>query len=89
MIDFEETIDRIIAALERTSHVINPTEKAIVAYHEASHALVAESRQHADRAIKISLMPRRVAALGYIQQQPTEARDLMTRTELLDRLDMR
>jgi cell division protease FtsH len=49
---------------------------------------VAESREHADRVAKISIIPRGVAALGYTQQQPTEDRYLMTRAELLDRLDV-
>jgi len=59
-----------------------------VAYHEAGHALVAECRPHADRVAKISIIPRGVAALGYTQQRPTEDRYLMTRSELLDRLDV-
>jgi len=49
---------------------------------------VAESREHADKVSKISIIPRGVAALGYTQQQPTEDRYLMTRAELLDRLDV-
>ncbi len=88
MADFEEAIDRVVVGLERKSRVINPKEKEIVAYHEAGHALVAESRAHADRVTKISIIPRGVAALGYTQQQPTEDRYLMTRAELLDRLDV-
>jgi len=88
MADFDEAIDRVVAGLERKSRVINPREKRIVAYHEAGHALVAESREHADRVAKISVIPRGVAALGYTQQQPTEDRYLMTRAELLDRLDV-
>jgi cell division protease FtsH len=88
MADFDEAIDRVVGGLERKSRVINPKEKEIVAYHEAGHALVAESREHADRVAKISVIPRGVAALGYTQQQPTEDRYLMTRTELLERLDV-
>ncbi len=88
MADFEEAIDRVVVGLERKSRVINPKEKEIVAYHEAGHALVAESRAHADRVAKISIIPRGVAALGYTQQQPTEDRYLMTRAELLNRLDV-
>jgi cell division protease FtsH len=88
MTDFDEAIDRVVAGLERKSRVINPREKEIVAYHEAGHALVAESRPHADRVAKISIIPRGVAALGYTQQRPTEDRYLMTRAELLDRLDV-
>ena len=86
--DFDEAIDRVVGGLERKSRVINPKEKEIVAYHEAGHAVVAESREHVDRVAKISVIPRGVAALGYTQQQPTEDRYLMTRTELLDRLDV-
>jgi cell division protease FtsH len=88
MADFDEAIDRVVGGIERKSRVINPKEKEIVAYHEAGHALVAESRVHADRVAKISVIPRGVAALGYTQQQPTEDRYLMTRAELLDRLDV-
>jgi cell division protease FtsH len=88
MTDFDEATDRVVGGIERKSRVISPKEKEIVAYHEAGHALVAESREHADRVAKISVIPRGVAALGYTQQQPTEDRYLMTRAELLDRLDV-
>jgi len=86
--DFEEAIDRVVAGLERKSKVISPAEKRIVAHHEAGHALVAELRPRADRVAKISIIPRGVAALGYTMQQPTEDRYLLTRGELLDRLDV-
>jgi len=49
---------------------------------------VAESRPHADRVAKISIIPRGVAALGYTQQLPTEDRYLLKKAELLDRLDV-
>src|SRR5207237_5260705 len=72
----------------RQSRRINPKEQEIVACHEAGPAPVAGSREHADRVAKRSVIPRGVAALGYTQQQPTEDRYLMTRAELLDRLDV-
>ena len=65
---------------------MNALEKEIVAFHESGHAIVAESVEHADPVHKISVIPRGIAALGYTQQQPTEDRYLMTRSELLDRL---
>jgi cell division protease FtsH len=86
--DFDQALDRIVGGLERKSRIISPKEKEIVAHHEAGHALVAESREHADKVSRISIIPRGVAALGYTQQQPTEDRYLMTRAELLDRLDV-
>ena len=86
--DFDEAIDRVVAGLERKSRVISAREKEIVAHHEAGHALVARCRQHADPVSKVSIIPRGLAALGYTQQQPIEDRYLMTRAQLLDRLDV-
>ncbi len=88
MSDFEAAIDRLVVGLERKSRVISPKEKVIAAHHEAGHAVVAESRSHADRVSKISIIPRGVAALGYTQQRPAEDRHIVTRAELLDRLDV-
>jgi cell division protease FtsH len=88
MVDFDDAIDRIVAGLEKKTRVMNAQEKETVAYHEAGHALVAESRPHADRVSKISIIPRGVAALGYTQQTPTEDRYLLKKAELLDRLDV-
>jgi len=84
--DLDEAIDRVVAGLAKKNRVMNPQEKEIVAFHESGHAIVAESVEHADPVHKISIMPRGIAALGYTQQQPTEDRYLMTRSELLDRL---
>ena len=84
--DFDEAIDRVVAGLQKKNRVITSKEKEIVAFHESGHAIVAESVDHADPVHKISIIPRGIAALGYTQQQPTEDRYLMTRSELLDRL---
>ena len=86
--EFQEDIDRIIGGLEKKNRAINPKEKRIVAYHEAGHALVAMSVANADPVNKITIIPRGIAALGYTQQLPTEDRYLMTREELLDRLQV-
>lgn len=84
--DFDEAIDRVVAGLQKKNRVMNAQEKEIVAVHESGHAIVAESVDHVDPVAKISIIPRGIAALGYTQQQPTEDRYLMTRSELLDRL---
>jgi len=86
MAEFDEAIERVVAGLQKKSHVINPKEKKIVAYHESGHALVAELVPGADPVSKISIIPRGVAALGYTSQLPTEDRYLMTRSELLARI---
>ncbi|MCF8079214.1 MAG: ATP-dependent zinc metalloprotease FtsH [Desulfobacterales bacterium] len=84
--DFDEAIDRVVAGLQKKNRVMNAQEKEIVAFHESGHAIVAESVEHADPVHKISIIPRGIAALGYTQQQPTEDRYLLTRSELNDRL---
>jgi cell division protease FtsH len=84
--EFDEAIDRVVAGLEKKKRVMSPKEKEIVATHESGHAIVAESVQYADPVHKITIIPRGIAALGYTQQQPTEDRYLMTRSELLDRM---
>ena len=84
--DFDEAIDRVVGGLEKKKRVMNPREKEIISYHESGHAIVAESVKHADPVHKISIIARGIAALGYTQQQPTEDRYLLTRSELLDRL---
>lgn len=88
MSDFDEAIERIIGGLEKKTRLMNPLEKETVAYHEAGHALVAESRKHADKVTKVSIIPRGIGALGYTLQLPTEDRYLLKKTELLDRLDV-
>lgn len=85
-VDFDEAIDRVVAGLQKKNRVMNAKEKEIVTFHESGHAIVAESVEHADPVHKISIIPRGISALGYTQQQPTEDRYLMTRSELLDRL---
>ncbi|ABK19109.1 ATP-dependent zinc metalloprotease FtsH [Syntrophobacter fumaroxidans] len=88
MQDLDEAVDRIIAGLEKKNRLINPKEKEIVAYHETGHALVAAFTPGADKVHKISIIPRGIAALGYTQQLPTEDRYLMTRGELLGKIDV-
>jgi cell division protease FtsH len=84
--DFDEAIDREVAGLQKKNRVMNDQEKEIIAFHESGHAIVAECVDHADPVHKVSIIPRGIAALGYTQQQPTEDRYLMTRSELIDRL---
>ncbi|HEX7049044.1 MAG TPA: cell division protein FtsH, partial [Longimicrobiales bacterium] len=71
--------------LEKKNRLINEKEREIIAYHEAGHAIVAERVETADPVHKISIIPRGVGALGYMQQLPDE-RHLLQHDELLDRL---
>ncbi|MEK6589831.1 MAG: ATP-dependent zinc metalloprotease FtsH [Nitrospinota bacterium] len=86
MNDFEESISRSVAGLEKKRRVMSKKEQEIIAYHESGHALVAESVPYADKVHRISIIPRGIAALGYTLQLPTEDRYLMTKSELMDKL---
>ena len=87
MEDFEKAIDRVIGGLEKKNKLISPEEKEIVAFHEAGHALVGWYLEHTDPVVKISIVPRGLAALGYAQYLPEE-RYLYTKEALLDRMTM-
>jgi cell division protease FtsH len=86
--EFEEAADRIIAGLEKKNRVLNEKEKTTVAYHETGHALVAAFRATAEKVHKISIVPRGIGALGFTLQLPTEDRYLMSREELLEKIDV-
>jgi cell division protease FtsH len=87
-VDFEQAADRIIAGLEKKNRVLNEREKKTVAYHETGHALVAAFRPTTEKVHKISIVPRGIGALGYTLQLPTEDRYLMSRSELLEKIDV-
>lgn len=87
MIDFQDAIDRVIGGLEKKSKIISPEEKKIVAYHEAGHAIAGWYLEHADPLVKVSIVPRGVAALGYAQYLPKE-QFLYQTEQLLDEMCM-
>ncbi|WP_296703721.1 ATP-dependent zinc metalloprotease FtsH, partial [Algoriphagus sp.] len=72
MQDFQDAIDRTIGGLEKRNKIISPEEKKIVAYHEAGHAVAGWFLEHADPLVKVSIVPRGIAALGYAQYLPKE-----------------
>jgi cell division protease FtsH len=80
-IDLEEAIERVIAGPERKSRLISEEEKRIVAYHEAGHAIVANSIPEADPVHKVSITSRGMAG-GYTIMLPEEDRTLMSRKKL-------
>jgi cell division protease FtsH len=87
MVEFEEAIDRVIAGPEKKSRIINAKEKEVTAYHEAGHALVARKLPHADPVHKVSIVARGMIG-GYTRLLPTEDRNMITRSQLMDRLSV-
>jgi cell division protease FtsH len=86
--DLEAGLERILMGLRRTSLVLSPEQKRIVAYHESGHTLVAELLPDADPVHKVTILPTGVA-LGATQQLPAEERQLLQRPFLDDSLAVR
>ncbi|KAJ1979752.1 AAA ATPase afg3 [Dimargaris verticillata] len=84
---FEQAIERVVAGLEKKSRVLSPEEKRTVAYHEAGHAVAGWFLEYADPLLKVSIIPRGVAALGYAQYLPKD-QYLYSTKQLLDRMCM-
>ena len=87
MVDFQDAIDRVIGGLEKKNKIISPEEKKIVAYHEAGRAVAGWYLEHADPLVKVSIVPRGIAALGYAQYLPKE-QFLYQTDQLLDEMCM-
>jgi cell division protease FtsH len=87
MHDFQDAIDRVIGGLEKKNKIISPEEKRIVAYHEAGHAVAGWFLEHANPLVKVSIVPRGIAALGYAQYLPKE-QFLYTTDQLMDEMCM-
>jgi cell division protease FtsH len=85
MHDFESAKDKVLMGVERRSVIISEEEKRTIAYHEAGHTLVAQTRPGADPVHKVTIIPRG-RALGLTQQLPTEDKYNYSRDYLLSRI---
>ncbi|MFC4263246.1 ATP-dependent zinc metalloprotease FtsH [Ferruginibacter yonginensis] len=87
MSDFQDAIDRVIGGLEKKNKLISPEEKEIIAYHEAGHAICGWYLEHAYPLLKVTIVPRGTAALGYAQYTPKE-QYLYNTDQLIDQICM-
>ena len=87
MEDFQDAVDRVIGGLEKKSKIILPEEKKIIAYHEAGHAICGWFLEHAYPLLKVTIVPRGTAALGYAQYTPKE-QYLYNTDQLMDQVCM-
>jgi AFG3 family protein len=87
MEDFQDAVDRVIGGLEKKNKIIAPAEKRIIAYHEAGHAICGWYLEHAYPLLKVTIVPRGTAALGYAQYTPKE-QYLYNTDQLIDQICM-
>jgi len=85
MSELEEAIDRVVAGPARKSRIISEREKAITAYHEVGHALVARMLPNTDPVHKVSIVARGQAG-GFTMLLPTEDRYLWSKPQFEDML---
>ena len=83
MSELEEAIDRVVAGPARKSRIISEREKAITAYHEVGHALVARMLHNTDPVHKVSIVARGQAG-GFTMLLPTEDRYLWSKPQFED-----
>ncbi len=87
MDELEAAKDKILMGVERRSLVMSDDEKALTAYHEAGHALVALFADGHDPLHKVSIIPRG-RALGVTLALPERDRHAYSLKELRARLAM-
>ncbi|KAL3829108.1 hypothetical protein ACJIZ3_017910 [Penstemon smallii] len=80
---FDAAVDRVIGGLEKKYKVISKNERRTVAYHESGHAVTGWFLEHAEPLLKVTIVPRGTAALGFAQYVPNENL-LMTKEQLFD-----
>ncbi|XP_021279041.1 LOW QUALITY PROTEIN: ATP-dependent zinc metalloprotease FTSH 7, chloroplastic-like [Herrania umbratica] len=90
-IDFIQAVERAIAGIEKKTAKLKGSERAVVARHEAGHAVVgtavANLLSGQPRVEKLSILPRSGGALGFTYSPPTnEDRYLLFIDELRGRL---
>ena len=85
MSELEEAIDQVVAGPARKSRIISEREKAITAYHEVGHALVARMLPNTDPVHKVSILARGQAG-GFTMLLPTEDRYLWSKAQFEDML---
>merc|ERR1719322_2162534 len=85
--NLEYAIERVIAGPEKKTSVLNPIERRVVAYHESGHAIVGWMLRHTDALLKVTILPRTSAALGFAQYTPIDKKPYSPE-ELMDRMCM-
>jgi len=85
MLELEEAVDRVVGGPARKSRIMPAREKAITAYHEAGHAIVARCLPDADPVHKVSVVSRGRMG-GYTRFLPEEDRHYWSRSQFVDNL---
>jgi cell division protease FtsH len=83
--EFEDAKDKVMMGAERKSLIMTEEEKALTAYHEGGHAIVALNVKATDPVHKATIIPRG-RALGMVMQLPERDKLSMSREQMTSRL---
>ena len=67
--DIQQAIDEVMIGREKRERTMSQEEKERVSHHEAGHALMGYLLKDCTHPVKVSIVPRGEAALGYSQQK--------------------
>ncbi|HTA82342.1 MAG TPA: ATP-dependent zinc metalloprotease FtsH [Bacteroidia bacterium] len=82
--DFLDAVDRVVGGLEKKNRLISPSEKKVIAYHEAGHAVASWLLEFAHPLVKVTIIPRG-KSLGAAWYLPEE-RSITTTEQLMDEM---
>ena len=85
MDDFEDAKDKVMLGTQNRSKIISDSEKEVIAYHEAGHALANLNCKNADPIYKSSIIPTG-RALGFVMSVPEQDKVIHRKDEYLDKL---
>ena len=67
--DIQQAIDEVMIGREKRERTMSQEERERVSHHEAGHALMGYLLKDCTHPVKVSIIPRGEAALGYSQQK--------------------
>ena len=79
--EFEEAVEKVLMGPEKKSRVISRSERRIIAYHEAGHAVIMNVLPECDPVHRITIIGRGAAG-GYTMHLPSEDRVLNSKKQL-------
>ncbi len=85
MSEIDEATDRVLMGPAKTSRKYSESDRKLVAYHEAGHAVVGIKLKNASDVQKVTIIPRGTAG-GYNMMIPTEEKLCSTKTDLLEQI---
>lgn len=85
--DIQIAIDEVMIGREKRERMMSESERKRVSHHEAGHAFMGYILKDSEPPIKVSIIPRGEAALGFSQPKPVNKK-LYTRNAILAQISV-